>query len=140
MDPVSLVASVITIVVACQQVVQILRYTVEALKEAPKALKDLLGQTHGLHIMLLRLDGLKHRWGEHRVELLESVFNERQCLACIESLRKMVLDIAPTAGQKFSEAYSRLRWLAKKRDMLDITKVIQRHKQDLVLAVTLITA
>ncbi|KAI9777731.1 MAG: hypothetical protein M1835_005165 [Candelina submexicana] len=140
MDPVSLVASVITIVVTCQLVVQLLRYTVEALKEAPKALTNLLNQTQGLHVMLLRLDGLKNRWGEHSVELLESVFNEAQCLACIETLRKMVLEIAPSGGQRLSEAYSRLRWLAKKKDLNSITEAIQRHKQDLVLAVTLITA
>lgn len=92
MDPLSISASVATVIAIFIQTVRLMKKTVETFKNAKLLLQELLSQTQRMRLLLEQLRSLTHQLGSQST--LSLIFNDSACIETINELKKLVTRIA----------------------------------------------
>jgi uncharacterized protein YoxC len=124
MDPLSVSVSATALLTICVQAVQILKRTIETLRNAKDFLLKLLSQTERVRHFLEQLRSLTKQLG-HRSEILLA-FNESGPRATINGLNVFVNDIAQRT------AWVRLRVLLNQSAAEKFVERLYRHEEEIM--------
>lgn len=124
MDPLSVSVSATALLTICVQAVQILKRTIETLRNAKDFLLKLLSQTERVRLFLEQLRSITKQLG-HRSEILLA-FNESEPRATINELNVFVNDIAQRT------AWVRLRVLLNQSAAEKFVERLHRHEEEIM--------
>jgi hypothetical protein len=124
MDPLSVSAAAAELLTICVQAVQIMKRTIETLRNAKEFLLMLLSQTERLRLFLEQLRGLTKQLG-HRSGILLA-YNDSGPRATINELNNFVRDMAQRT------TWVRLRVLLHQNAADKLVERLHRHEEEIM--------
>ncbi len=132
MDPVSLSASVASLITICVQAVKILKQAIETIRNAKSSLLKLLSQTERIRIFLEQLRTLTIQLGPRAGILL--IFNDSGPRETINELYVFVQSIAETPMR------IRVKVLLNRSAADEFVQRLHRHEEEIMQTLLLVVA
>ena len=139
-DPLSLGASIIAFVEIAERVIRVCEYCIRTIKDAPKDMQMILGETTSLKAIIGSLNAANlHPKAD---QVLPSLFQKNgpveMCQSCLVALENLLPAGPPsyTTATTHRITFAQLAWPLKESKARKLLAEISHHKATLLLAIT----
>ena len=132
-------ADVIGLVISCGEIIKTLRDVCETMKDAPRALLDILDRTSALNLLLKRLQAHETQLNLDQQSFLRSSFDKDKCWDTIRDLKKLVHESRIEAKGLHLDLKGRFKWLLKQNNAEDLLTRLKDQEAQIGLAINLIS-